>query len=79
MQLVRDLWTQGVSADLLYDSMEKDNMEDVQQFCKDYKIPHLIVLGDKSLLINGKVKRRRGHLGESVTCLFCDCLKCVSC
>jgi len=42
--------------------MEKDNMEDVQQFCRDYKIPHLIVLGEKSLLINGKVRRERGLL-----------------
>ena len=47
--MVRDLWAQGISADLLYDSMEKDNMEDIQQFCRYYKISHLVLLGDKTL------------------------------
>ena len=46
--LVRDLWAQGISADILYESMEKDNIEDIQEFCREFKIPHLVVLGDKA-------------------------------
>ncbi len=81
VELVRDLWSHGISADLLYDSMEKDSMDDVQLFCKEYKIPHLVVLGDKTLLINGKVylhicdrlqenREQRGTLRKKFFCTY---------
>ena len=52
--LVRALWAKSISADLLYDSMEKDSMEDIQQFCRSCRIPHLVVLGDKTLFFERK-------------------------
>lgn len=52
--LVRDLWAQGISADILYESMEKDNIEDIQKFCREVKIPHIVILGDKTLYFERK-------------------------
>lgn len=47
--LVRDLWAHGISADILYESMEIDSIEDVQKFCREFRIPHVVILGDKAL------------------------------
>lgn len=54
MGLVRDLWAQGISADLLHESMEMDNVEDIQKFCRENKIPHIVILGDKALFFERK-------------------------
>ena len=56
--LVRDLWAQGISADILYESMDMDNIEDIQKFCREYKIPHVVVLGDKALYFERKQVRQ---------------------
>lgn len=52
--LVRDLWAHGISADLLYESMEIDNIEDIQKFCREFKIPHIVTLGDRALYFERK-------------------------
>lgn len=52
--LVRDLWAQGISADILYESMEMDNMENIQKFCRDFKIHHIVIIGDKALYFERK-------------------------
>ena len=52
--LVRDLWAHGISADILYESMEVDSIEDVQKFCREFNIPHIVILGDKALYFERK-------------------------
>jgi len=52
--LVRDLWAQGISADVLYESMEIDNVEDMQKFCRENRIPHIVIVGDRSLFFERK-------------------------
>ena len=47
--LVRELWAHGISADILYESIENDSVEDTQKFCRNFKIPHIVILGDKAL------------------------------
>ncbi len=55
--LVRDLWAQGISADILHEALEMDSMEDIQKFCREYKIPHIVILGDKALFFERKQVR----------------------
>ena len=52
--LVRDLWANSISADVLYECMELDGLEAVQKFCREFKIPHIVVLGDKALYFERK-------------------------
>ena len=54
IRLVRELWTQGISADLLYESLELDSIEDIQEFCRKYFIPHIVILNDKTLFYERK-------------------------
>ena len=54
VSLVRGLWAQGISADILHESLEMDNIDDIQKFCREYKIPHIVILGDKALFFERK-------------------------
>lgn len=58
--LVRNLWAQGISADILHESLEMDSIEDIQKFCREYKIPHIVILGDKALFFERKQVRKPG-------------------
>ena len=52
--LVKELWSQGIAADLLYQSLEVDSIEDIQDFCRRNFIPHIVILNDKTLLFERK-------------------------
>ena len=52
--MVKDLWSQGIAADLLYESIEVDSVEDIQDFCRRNFIPHVVILNDKTLLFERK-------------------------
>ncbi len=54
---MRDLWAHGISADILYESMEKDSIEDIQEFCREFKIPHVVILRDRALYFERKQVR----------------------
>lgn len=54
ISLVKDLWSQGIAADLLYESIEVDSVEDIQDFCRRNFIPHVVILNDKTLLFERK-------------------------
>ena len=53
-QLLHDLWTQGIAADVLYESMELDSVEDIQEFCKKNFIQHMVLLTDRTLFFERK-------------------------
>lgn len=57
LALVRDLWSLSISADILYESMEMATINDIQRFCKDLKIPHIVILGDRALYFERKQVR----------------------
>ena len=57
--LVKELWSQGISADLLYESIEVDSIEDIQDFCRRNFIPHIVILNDKTLLFERKQVTRK--------------------
>ena len=54
IRLVRELWMQGISADLLNESLELDSIEDIQEFCRKSHIPHIAILNDKTLFYERK-------------------------
>ena len=54
ISLVKELWSQGIAADLLYESIEVDSVEDIQDFCRRNFIPHVVILNDKTLLFERK-------------------------
>ena len=63
--LVRDLWSQNIAADLLYESLEMDSIEDIQDFCRKNYIPHVVILSDKTLFYERKqVKVRTLESGK---------------
>lgn len=75
--LVRDLWSQGIAADLLYESLELESIEDIQDFCRRNFIPNVVILNDKTLfyerkqvkvrtLESGKVTEKLVGVGELV-------------
>ena len=75
--LVRDLWAQGIAADLLYESLELESIEDIQDFCRRHFIPNVVILSDKTLfyerkqvkvrtLESGKVTEKLVGVGELV-------------
>ena len=53
-QLLHDLCTQGIAADVLYESMELDSVEDIQEFCKKNFIQHMVLLTDRTLFFERK-------------------------
>nr|XP_006824933.1 PREDICTED: eukaryotic translation initiation factor 2-alpha kinase 4-like [Saccoglossus kowalevskii] len=44
LKVVRDLWSAGLRADLIYDSTL--SLEEIQDYCKQENIPHLVMLKD---------------------------------
>lgn len=63
--LVKELWTQGIAADLVYESLELDSIEDIQEFCRRNYIPHVVILSDKTLFFERKqVKVRTLESGK---------------
>ena len=54
ISLVKELWSQGIAADLLYESIEVDSVEDIQDFCRSNFVPHMVILNDKTLLFERK-------------------------
>ena len=63
--LVKELWTQGIAADLVYESLELDSIEDIQDFCRRNYIPHVVILSDKALFFERKqVKVRTLESGK---------------
>ncbi|XP_064390621.1 eIF-2-alpha kinase GCN2-like isoform X2 [Halichondria panicea] len=66
-QLVRDLWTQGIAADLLYESLELDNVEDIQDFCRRQFIQHIVLLTDRTLYFERKQVKVRSLESGKVT------------
>ncbi|XP_048580135.1 eIF-2-alpha kinase GCN2-like isoform X3 [Nematostella vectensis] len=47
MRVVRELWNAGIAATLLYDSRGLHALEDVQEYCRDTGIPHLVFLKEQ--------------------------------
>lgn len=65
MGLVRDLWSQGIAADLVYESLELDSVDDIQDFCRKNFIPHIVILSDRTLFYERKqVKVRTLESGK---------------
>ena len=65
IRLVKELWSQGVAADLVYESLELDSVEDIQEFCRRNFIPHVVVLSDRTLFFERKqVKVRTSESGK---------------
>lgn len=63
--LVKELWSQGVAADLVYESLELDSLEDIQEFCRKNFIPHVVILSDRTLFFERKqVKVRTSESGK---------------
>ena len=60
--MVKDLWSQGIAADLLYESIEVDSVEDIQDFCRRNFIPHVVILNDKTLLFERKQVYKKLHI-----------------
>ena len=72
------MWSQGISADILYDSMEMDTIEDVQEFCRTYYIPHIVVLSDKKLFFERKqVYYTVCVIFQCMGILYYDCMVCM--
>lgn len=67
LALVRDLWSLCISADILYESME---MADIQRFCKDFKIPHIVILGDRALYFERKQVRVLAINGTTISIMI---------
>ncbi len=65
--LVRDLWTQGIAADLVYESMELESVEDIQEFCRQNLVPHVVILSDRTLFYERKQVKVRTLEGGKVT------------
>ena len=67
---MRDLWSQGISADIVTEALELDNIEDIQEFCRTNFIPHIVILADKSLFFERKQIRVRtlesGNISEKI-------------
>jgi len=62
---VKELWSQGVAADLVYESLELDSLEDIQEFCRKNFIPHVVILSDRTLFFERKqVKVRTSESGK---------------
>ncbi len=70
VRLVRQLWSQGVAADLVYGSMELEAVEDIQEFCRGNLIPHVVILSDRTLYYERKQVKVRtldsGKVSEKV-------------
>ena len=64
--LVRDLWAQGIAADLVYESLELESVEDIQDFCRRNFIPHVVILSDKTLFYERKQVKVRTFDGSIV-------------
>jgi translation initiation factor 2-alpha kinase 4 len=44
MRIVRELWAAGIRATLMYNSPAQFTLEDIQDYCKEAEIPHLVFL-----------------------------------
>ena len=80
VSLVKKLWSQGISADLLYESIDVDSVEDIQDFCRRNFIPHVVILNDKTLFFERKqvsltwdVFPLLGLLAINFSCNTCTC------
>lgn len=47
MRIVRELWSAGIPATLMYDSPAKFTLEDMQDYCRETGIPHLVFLKEQ--------------------------------
>ena len=63
--LIRELWSQGVAADLAYESLKLDTLDDIQEFCKKQHIPYIVLITDRVLFYERKqVKVRTVESGK---------------
>ena len=63
--LTSELWSQGVAADLAYESLKLETLEDIQEFCKKQRIPYIVLITDRVLFYERKqVKVRTTESGK---------------